>query len=195
MTEQDKRDTTGGGGATDPKEGAAASESHHAKPTKHDLEAEVAKLTGELEGIKDEAAGYLDDLLRLKADFENYRKRMLREQTAVIESANASLVEKLLPVLDHMDLALQHVSEQGSEGVAEGFRMVRGQLLELLRAQGLEEVDPAGAAFDPNESEAMMTIESHEHPDCTVLEVHKKGYRYRGKLLRPAMVSVSRCTA
>jgi molecular chaperone GrpE len=180
---------------TIPVEEAAASEEHHSakRPTKHDLELETASLHERLEKAETGNAEYLDSLRRLKAEFENYRKRMLREQTSFLESANAELVAKLLPVLDSMELAVRHVADQGTEGLAEGLTMVHGQLLEMLRGEGLEEIDPGGTPFDPTHSEAIMTIESGEHEDCTVVEVLKKGYRFRGKLLRPAMVTVSKC--
>jgi molecular chaperone GrpE len=182
-------------GTTIPVEEAGAEAEHHAskRPSKHDLEMETAQLHERLEKAETESAEYLDGLRRLKAEFENYRKRMVREQTGFLESANAELVSKLLPVLDSMDLAVRHVAEKGNEGLIEGLTMVHGQMTDVLRAEGLEEIDPQGDPFDPTESEALMTIESEEHDDCTVVEVLKKGYRFRGKLLRPAMVTVSKC--
>ncbi len=166
------------------------------KPTKHEVELEADELRYALELAEARSAEYLDSLQRMKAEFENYRKRMLREQTNHLETANAELVSKLLPVLDDLELVLQHAAETDhGEGLIEGLRMVYGKFVDMLMKQGLEEINPEGSPFDPQESEAMMAVPSNEHADCTVLQVLKKGYRWRGKLLRPAMVTVSQCTS
>ncbi len=182
--------TAGDGGA------GSAPESKPHKPTKHDVELELEEARHALESSEKRTAEYLESLQRMKAEFENYRKRMVREQTVFLETANADLVTKLLPVLDDLELALQHGAEtNGAESLTEGLRMVYGKFLELLVKEGLEEINPEGNPFDPQEAEAMMSVPSAEHDDCTVLQVLKKGYRWRGKLLRPAMVTVSQCPA
>jgi molecular chaperone GrpE len=130
--------------------------------------------------IARERDDYLDALKRLQADFENYKKRILKQQTEHLERAAEGLVEKLLPVLDTFDLAIAH----GGEGVDQ----VRGQLVAALEKEGLERIDPVGKPFDPNESDAV----AHEPGDGepVVSEVMRTGYRFKGKLLRPAMVKV-----
>jgi len=134
---------------------------------------DVAKIARE----RDE---YLDALKRLQADFENYKKRILKQQTEHLERAAETLVEKLLPVLDTFDLAIAHGGE--------GLDQVQGQLMAALEKEGLERIDPLGKPFDPNESDAV----AHEEGDCdpVVSEVMRTGYRFKGKLLRPAMVKV-----
>ncbi len=135
---------------------------------------------------------YLGDLQRLQAEFENYKKRMVREQTNFLQIANKDLVEKLLPVIDDLDRAVA-VSEETKDfdKLAEGVRLIRSRLMKVLEAQGLEVIEPHGTEFDPTHSEAVMQVESDEHDEHTVLEVLQRGYRLRGRLIRPAMVKVS----
>jgi molecular chaperone GrpE len=117
---------------------------------------------------------------RVQADFENYKKRVLRQQTDHLERAASGLVEKLLPVLDNCDLALRH----GTQGVEPIYR----SLLGVLEGEGLERIDPAGKPFDPTEHEAVAHEEGDGQP-C-VSEVLRAGYRWKGQLLRAAMVKV-----
>lgn len=123
---------------------------------------------------------YLDALKRLQADFENYKKRVLKQQTEHLERAAEGLVEKLLPVLDTFDLAMKHGGD--------GLDQVQGQLMAALEKEGLERIDPLGKPFDPNDSEAVAHEEGDDGP--VVSEVMRTGYRFKGKLLRPAMVKV-----
>jgi molecular chaperone GrpE len=139
------------------------------------IQSDIAKIAGE----RDE---YLDALKRLQADFENYKKRVLKQQTEHLERAAEGLVEKLLPVLDTFDLALAH---------GEGFDQVQSQLMAALEKEGLERIDPVGKPFDPNEHDAV----AHEPGDGdaagpVVTDVMRNGYRWRGRLVRPAMVKV-----
>ena len=122
---------------------------------------------------------YLDQLRRTKADFENYRKRVLRQQTEHVERAAEDLVEKLLPVLDTFDLALAH---------EQGFEQVHASLMALLEKEGLERIDPEGKPFDPTESDAVAHEDGDDGP--VVAEVLRPGYRWKGRVLRPAMVRV-----
>lgn len=139
-----------------------------------------------------EAPDYLGDLQRLQAEFENYKKRMVREQTNFLQIANKDLVEKLLPVIDDLDRAVA-VSEESKDfdKLAEGVHLIRSRLMKVLEAQGLEVIEPHGTEFDPVHSEAVMQVESDEHDEHTVLEVLQKGFRLKGRLIRPAMVKVS----
>ncbi|MBV8984490.1 MAG: nucleotide exchange factor GrpE [Acidimicrobiia bacterium] len=123
---------------------------------------------------------YLDALKRLQADFENYKKRVLKQQTEHLERAAEGLVEKLLPVLDTFDLALKHGGD--------GLDQVQGQLMAALEKEGLERIEPLGKPFDPNDSEAVAHEEGDDGPGVT--EVMRTGNRVKGKQLRPAMVKV-----
>ncbi len=143
------------------------------------LEADFDDL-GELDAVAAERDDYLDRLRRLQADFENYRKRMLKQQMEHEERATQALVVKLLPVLDNFELALSH----GADDLAP----VQRSLLDVLEAAGLERVDPAGQPFDPNEHDAVQHEAGDGEPE--VIEVHRAGYRWKGRVLRPAMVKV-----
>lgn len=129
---------------------------------------------------------YLEDLKRVQADFENYKKRMIREQTAIAERASGRLIESLLPVLDNFERAIEH--GEGGEGVA----LVYKDFKKTLAQEGLEEISAEGVPFDPNVHEA---VESHEDAAVdipTADKLYRRGYTLKGKLLRPAMVTVAR---
>ena len=150
-----------------------------------DLATVEAAVESDLDALQRERDDYLDTLRRLQADFDNYRKRTLKQQTDMLERAAQHIVEKLLPVLDAGDLAVAH----GSEAVAP----VVGLLVDTLQKEGLETIaPPPGEPFDPTVHEAV----AHEPaPDAgavgpEVLTVLRSGYRWRGNLLRPAMVTV-----
>jgi molecular chaperone GrpE len=154
-------------------------------------EERIHLLDTEVDELADQNALLLDSLKRLKADFENYRKRMLKEQTRILETAEADLVKKLLPVIDNLERALDSASESESKGFVEGVSMVRELMLDVLTKEGLEVIDPEGEHFDPEQHEAMMVVETSECPEDMVVGVVQKGYRFSGVLLRPAMVRVS----
>jgi molecular chaperone GrpE len=122
----------------------------------------------------------------LQAEFENYRKRMMREQADSARRATAKLVERLLPVLDNFELAIAH--GEGGEGVALVYR----ELKSALEAAGLEEVPAEGQVFDPTVHEAILSREDSSVSQETVSEVHRAGYRLGDQLLRPATVVVAR---
>ena len=149
---------------------------------------EVSEVDG---GLASRNAELLDSLQRLKADFDNYRKRMLKEQTRILETAEADLVRKLLPVIDNLERALASLEDDAPQGLRDGVAMVLEMMLGVLAKEGLEVIDPQGEPFDPEHHEAMMVVETDECPEDTVIEVVQKGCRFRGVLLRPAMVQVA----
>jgi molecular chaperone GrpE len=121
---------------------------------------------------------------RIQADFENYKKRVMKQQTEHLERAAENLVAKLLPVLDTVDLAVTH-------GGGEAVEQVWLALSEALAKEGLERIDPKGEAFDPTRHDAVMhepAVEDGAEP--TVGEVMRAGYAWKGRVLRPAMVKV-----
>ena len=126
---------------------------------------------------------------RVQADFENYRKRMLREQTALAERASESLVEQLLPVLDNFELALLSLDDAADEKVRKGVELVYADFLAVLERAGLQKIPTNGEPFDPELHEAV----AHEagEGDPTVVETMREGYRLKGRVLRPAMVKVA----
>lgn len=144
---------------------------------------------------EEQAAEYLELARRVQADFENYKKRMLREQTHVVERASERVVRQLLPVIDDMDRTLAASSAEeaplAAEHLADAVRLVRDKLLAVLAKEGVAEIDPTGEPFDPNIAEAMMQIDRDDVDEHTVIEVYQKGYRMGERLLRPAKVVVS----
>ena len=132
---------------------------------------------------------YLDMVRRVQAEFENYKKRILRQQTEHLERAAATLVVKLLPALDTLDLARSHHHPESEAGVA--LAQVASAWNEALEKEGLQKIDPLGQAFDPNEAEAVMHEPAEDgSSEHEVVEVLRPGYRWRGRVLRPAMVKV-----
>jgi molecular chaperone GrpE len=126
---------------------------------------------------------YRDALIRLQADFENYKKRMLKQQTEHLERAAGQLVEKLLPVLDAVDLAMAH-------GAGEDLKQVSSSLFGALEREGLERIDAAGAPFDPTRHDAVAHEPADGDSTQEVVEVMRAGYLWKGRVLRPAMVKV-----
>lgn len=129
---------------------------------------------------------YLDDLKRLQAEFDNYRKRVLREQTQLAQRASARLIERVLPVLDNFQSAIDH----GAGG--SGIELVHRELQRVLEEEGLEEIKAEKAPFDPNLHEAFEAHEDQSVEEPTVQSVLRRGYLLKGRVLRPAMVSVAR---
>ncbi|WP_287154976.1 nucleotide exchange factor GrpE [Candidatus Solincola tengchongensis] len=160
--------------------------------TKKELEEAYLDLEERVGEAQAKAREYLEDAQRQKAELDNYRKRMIREQTRIVEQANRHLIAGLLPVIDNLEKALEACPDR-EDSLAVGVRMVYQQLMDILKKEGLEEINPHGHPFDPAECEAVMTVVSDDHEDETVVEVHQKGYRYKGSLLRPARATVSKC--
>lgn len=125
---------------------------------------------------------------RVQADFENYRKRVLREQTALAERAAESLIEQLLPVLDNFELALLNLDE-ADEKVRKGVELAYADFVAVLERAGLERIPTDGSPFDPEVHEAVLHDAGEGEP--TVVETMRHGYRLKGKVLRPAMVRVT----
>ena len=138
---------------------------------------------------------YLDSLRRLQAEFENYKKRVMKQQADQVARAAASLVDKLLPVLDAMDLATDHVGGADSDE-AKALVAASGLLRGILEKEGLERIDPAGEEFDPTAHEAVGHQPAPEGAGPTasgeprVAQVMRPGYRWHGTVVRPAMVMV-----
>jgi len=134
-----------------------------------------------------------DRLLRLAAEMENYKKRGERDKADFLKRANESLVKDLLPVLDGLERAAAHAQEQnGTQGVAEGLELLKQEFWKVLERYGLEKVETLGLAFNPEVHEAMMQQDDPEAEENTVLIELQKGYLFQGRLLRPAMVVVSK---
>ncbi|MDP9296709.1 MAG: nucleotide exchange factor GrpE [Actinomycetota bacterium] len=146
----------------------------------------------ELEKAQAEAAEYLDHLRRLQAEFDNYRKRTIKEQTRAMEVASEPLVQRLLEVLDDFELALMAAEKRPDfDKFLHGVELVYAKLLESLRNQGLERIDARGKPFDPERHEALMQSGEGDG-DPVVDDVLRQGYTLKGRVIRPAGVRVSR---
>src|SRR6185369_539167 len=139
-----------------------------------------------------EVEEYRAHLQRLQAEFDNYRKRVLREQTNAVEMASEPVMRRLLEVLDDFELALLHAGEDvDRDRLLKGVELVYAKLIDALRAEGLERIEAEGQPFDPAKHEALMqTGEGDGEPH--VAEVFRPGYSLRGRVLRPAGVRVER---
>lgn len=143
--------------------------------------------------LQAEVEKFRDAALRSRAELDNYRKRVVREKEDSIRYANASLLESLLPILDNFELGLS--AAQGAPDAANivlGFEMVRKQFDDFLRSQGVEVIEAAGQAFDPNLHEAVGQEASTEVPEGTVIRQLRRGFKLKDRLLRPASVFVSK---
>ena len=145
--------------------------------------------TDEETAVSDDAAKFLALAQRTQADFENYRKRMARENAAAVDRGVGKLAKELLPALDHLDHALQ--AAQADDEVVKGFALVREEIVKALGRVGIQPFSPKGEVFDPNEHEAMVQQPSEDAESGTVIEVYQQGYRINGQVLRPARVVVA----
>ena len=155
--------------------------------------ADGGAIAADLDAARAEAESYLDDLRRLQAEFDNYRKRMMREQTARVASASQALVARLLPVLDNFELAVSAAEQSRDfDRMLKGVEMVFGELREVLQSEGLVRIEAEGKPFDPERHEAVVAVEQEGAEPGTVVDVVRTGYELRGKVLRPAMVKVAK---
>jgi molecular chaperone GrpE len=144
---------------------------------------EVARLSTERDAL-------LDRLARLQAEFENARKRSAKENLEYRDRAVADLVYQLLPVIDNFDLALK--TDSTPEKLRVGVELIRKQMDDILKGMGVHPVEAHGKPFDPHQHEAIEAVESDEHPENHVIEELRRGYKHKEKLLRPAMVRVTK---
>ena len=139
-----------------------------------------------------EALANWDKFVRERADLENYRKRVQREKEELLKYGNESLILEILPVIDNMERALSHASEEPHVAVIEGIRLTHAMLLSALKKFGVTTIETTpGVPFDPAFHQAMRQVESAELPPNTVVEEMQKGYLINDRLLRAAMVSVA----
>ena len=202
--------TAGGEGQDTAGPAARPAEAGNAEHTDNELSDELGELRGldELLGeqarkVAAERDEYLDSLRRLQADFDNFRKRALRQQTELLERASEALVRQLLPVLDALDLAIDHASSRADDDTgdnkadAEALVQIGALLRDTIAREGVERIDALEVPFDPTVHDAV----AHEPPSeddpqaaeartPVVTEVLRAGYCLKGRVIRPAMVKV-----
>lgn len=155
-------------------------------------EPELAGISEELhEEVLRERDEYLDSLKRLQADFDNYRKRVMRETEQIRGGAAAEVIGEIVPVLDNFERALKAVVEHDEKALKDGIELVYTQLRDILTRHGLCEIEAGGQEFDPGHHEAVLCQPSKEHPEGEVMQVLEKGYRVGDRIVRPARVIVS----
>jgi len=155
-------------------------------------EHEGAEVAGDLQAAQGEAQQYLDHLRRLQAEFDNYRKRVVKEQTDLAEMGAMPVARRLLEVLDDFELALMSADDQPDlDRFVKGVELVYAKLVDALKAEGLERMQAEGAPFDPERHEALMQTGEGEG-DPVVADVLRPGYTLKGRVLRPAGVRVER---
>jgi molecular chaperone GrpE len=150
-----------------------------------------------LEELKSKAAKsdeHWDRVVRMTADFDNYKKRAAREKQDAIKYANESLLEKLIPILDNFEAAITAASGAAgnSDSLKTGVQMIHSQLKSAMTDSGLEEIDARNQKFDPNWHEAVSQQENSEVPEGQVIQQLRKGYKLRDRLVRPATVIIAR---
>jgi molecular chaperone GrpE len=150
---------------------------------------ELAAVRADLDALTKQRDDYLALAQRTQADFENFRKRMARENAMALDRGMTKLAKELLPALDHLELALK--AAEGHEDVVKGFAMVSHEIQAALARVGIQAFSPKGEAFDPNEHEAMAAQPSEDAEAGTVIDVYQSGYRINGAVLRPARVVVA----
>jgi len=153
------------------------------------LEAQLAAVTGERDRLAAEKDELHDRMLRARAEFDNARRRADRERSDFLQFAAMDLVREILPVLDDFERALQ--VETADREYAKGVELIYQRLFDTLKKLGLEPIEAQGKPFDPNLHQAVERVDTEEAEDQTVLGEFQKGYNFKGKLLRPAMVRVA----
>lgn len=154
---------------------------------------EPAPGPSEEEKLRAQVAELKDKLLRGQAEWDNSRKRILREKEEAVRYASEALLEKLLPVLDNFEMGMTAAkSATDAKAISQGFEMVLAQLQQVLKDAGVEAVDAVGKPFDPHRHEALGHHDSEEHPEGQVMMQTRKGYKLKDRLLRPASVFVAR---
>jgi len=152
---------------------------------------EELSLEEQLAAKEKEARENWDRFLRERADLENYRKRVGREKEELLNYGNKSLLDEILPIIDNLERALAHASEDGLGAVVEGIRMTHAMLLTALKKFNVTPIESVGTAFDTAFHQAMAQVPTDQHAPNTVVEEYQKGYMLKERLLRPAMVTVA----
>jgi molecular chaperone GrpE len=144
-----------------------------------------------LQKLAAEKQDLTNTLVRLQADFDNYRKRTEKEHDQARHRGVENLVEQLLPVLDGFDRALAAHDDPAYEDYRKGFELIRKQLWDLLAKQGVHRIESIGKEFDPNVHHAVEHVPTSDYPDGAVIEEFQPGYTFHHRVLRPAMVRVA----
>lgn len=145
------------------------------------------------EAVSTELENLKSSNIRITAEFQNYKKRVEKEKADIYKFANEKLIVDILPVMDDFDRAVESFSSfEGNEGFTSGIEMIKKSLDEFMKKNSVEKIESVGKPFDPNFHHAVMSEESGEYEEETVIAEFQKGYTLNGKVIRPAMVKVSK---
>ncbi len=161
------------------------------KPKLKDLQKKLAKLEASMEDEAKKSEKYLSQLKYAKADMENLQKQTQKRIEDTISRANGRLLMQLIPILDELEMAIK-ASKNGETNIVEGVDMVKGKLQKVMEAEGVTTIDALGEPFNPRYHEAVLEVDTENHPDGTVIEELRKGYTYNSRVLRASMVKVAR---
>jgi molecular chaperone GrpE len=153
------------------------------------LEGQLQAVTAERDRLAAEKAELYDQLLRKQAEFDNFRRRSERDRSEFVQFAAMDMVREILPVLDDFGRALK--VDTTDQIYARGIELIYQRLYDILKRLGLEPIEALGRKFDPNIHQAVDRVETDDVPDQTIVEEYQRGYNFKGKLLRPAMVKVA----
>jgi len=159
---------------------------------KEEFEETVKKLEEKLEAEQEKSKEYLNRLKYLQADFENYRKRVEKETQEAVQRSNERLVACLIDIMDDLENAISAgETTENKDALLDGIKMVHKNLDKLLEKEGLERLECVGRPFDPNLHEVLVQVPTNNHESGTVLEEARKGFMFRGKVLRPSIVKIA----
>ncbi len=161
------------------------------KPKLKDLQKKLAKLEASLEDEAKKSEKYLSQLKYAKADMENLQKQTQKRIEDTISRANGRLLMQLLPILDELEMAIE-ASKNGEGNIVEGVDMVKIKLQKTMTSEGVTPIDALGEPFDPRYHEAVLEVDTEDHPNGTVIEELRRGYMYNSRVLRASMVKVAR---
>ena len=165
---------------------------HPHEPESEQTDPNVALYQGKIAELESDLAETKDKYLRLAADFDNFKKRTRQEQLETIQHASSELISRLLPVLDDLQNVLDHKPAGDDESWVKGLELSVRKLEESLGTHGLQPIESVGARFDPKMHEAVGHEESADQPEDMVVSELRRGYRIRDRVVRPALVKVSR---
>ncbi len=160
------------------------------KSSKKELEQHIEELEKELQSTAELSAKYLNQLKYAKADLENVQKQNQKRLIDVMERANGELLEKLLPIIDELELLYSKDAEK--QRLIEGVKMVHGKLARLIESEGITQIETVGEKFDPFKHEAIMEVETLDVPDGCIAEEIRRGYIFKDKVLRASVVKVAK---
>ncbi len=172
---------------------AQSGEHNNEKAAAENQNQAIEDLREKLKEKEKEAATHYDKYLRSVADFDNYKKRAIKDKADAIKYGNEDIIKDILPFMDSLDRALEH--DTGDiKAFKDGIALIQDQLLCCLKKHGVERIDAAGKNFDPNFHEALMQMDSDKHEDNKIVSEMEKGYLLNGRLIRPSRVCVCKKT-